>query len=384
MSTPSATPTPTRSDDARMLHDSVADFVARGTDIKRVRRLRGTPPGFERSVWQQMAEFGWLGILVPEQYGGLGLGCTEMAIVAAGTASALIPEPLTAAAVLAASAIARGDNETLKRDLLAKLVAGELIPALAWQERAGTIDPGAVATRAEPFEAAYKLNGSKNFIAGGAGADGFVVSARTPDGAALFWLAADVAGLNLDLQPLADGRFSGSLQLKDTVVARDCMLASPGAAAAALQAALDTTLVMAGAEMSGVMGRVLDMSIDYMKTRVQFGKPIGSFQALAHRAVDLHIQRELSSAVLDDAVALFDSAASADQLSAMASRVKARCSEAGLRIAREAIQIHGAIGFTDEYDAGLYLKRAMTLSAWLGNAALHRRRYAELTAAQVD
>ena len=367
-----------------MLHDSVADFVARGTDIKRVRRLRGTEPGFERSVWRQMAELGWLGILVPEEYGGLGLGCAEMAIVAAGTAGALIPEPLTSAAVLAAGVIARGDNETLKRELLAKLIAGELIPALAWQERAGTIDPDPVVTRAEPFEAAYKLNGGKNFIAGAAGAHGFVVSARTPDGAALFWVTADTAGATLDLQPLADGRFSGRLQLTDAVVAKDCMLASSSAAGAALQAALDITLVMAGAEMYGVMGRVLDMSIDYMKTRVQFGKPIGSFQALAHRAVDLHIQRELSSAVLDDAVALFDSAAPAAQLSAMASRVKARCSEAGLRIAREAIQIHGAIGFTDEYDAGLYLKRAMTLSAWLGNAALHRRRYAELTAAQVE
>ena len=372
------------SDHARMLHDSVADFVARGTDIKRVRRLRGTQPGFERSVWRQMAELGWLGILVPEEYGGLGLGCTEMAIVAAGTAGALIPEPLTAAAVLAAGAIARGDNATLKRELLAQLIAGELIPALAWQERAGTIDPHPVVTRAEPFEAAYKLNGGKNFIAGAAGADGFVVSARTPDGMALFWLAADVAGATLDLAPLADGRFSGRLQLKDAVVARDCMLASSSTAAAALQGALDTTLVMAGAEMSGVMGRALDMSVDYMKTRVQFGKPIGSFQALAHRAVDLHIQRELSSAVLDDAVALFDSAASAAQRSAMASRVKARCSEAGLRITREAIQIHGAIGFTDEYDAGLYLKRALTLSAWLGNAALHRRRYAELAAAEAE
>ena len=367
-----------------MLRDSVADFVARGTDIKRVRRLRGTAPGFERSVWQQMAEFGWLGILVPEQYGGLGLGCAEMAIVAAGTARALIPEPLTAAAVLAGGAIARGDNETLKRELLAQLVAGELIPALAWQESAGTLNPVPLATRAQPFEAAYKLNGSKDFIAGAAGADGFVVSAQTPDGTALFWLAAETAGAKLDLQPLADGRFSGRLQLTDAVVAKDCMLASASAAAAALQAALDTTLVMAGAEMSGVMGRALDMSIDYMKTRVQFGKPIGSFQALAHRAVDLHIQRELSSAVLDDAVALFDSTASPAQKSAMASRVKARCSEAGLRITREAIQIHGAIGFTDEYDAGLYLKRALTLSAWLGNAALHRRRYAELAAAQAE
>ncbi len=368
------------SDHARMLRDSVADFVKRGTDLKRVRRLRDTQPGFERTVWRQMAEFGWLGILVPEAYGGLGLGCTEMAIVAAGTAGALTPEPLTQAAVFAAGVIANSDNESLKRELLESLVAGETIPALAWQERAGALDPAQVAVRAEPFEAAIKLNGAKNFVAGAAGADGFVVSAQSRDGLALYWVPATTAGLNLELQPLADGRSSGMLRLNDVVVPTSHTLASPACATAALNAALDTTLVIASAEMSGVMGRVLDMSVDYMKTRVQFGKPIGSFQALAHRAVDLHIQRELSSAVLADAVALFDAGVTGARRAAMASRVKARCSEAGLRIAREAIQIHGAIGFTDEYDAGLYLKRAMTLSAWLGNAAQHRRRYADLAA----
>jgi len=381
LSSPSSAPSLNSSasgDDARMLHDSVADFIARGTDIKRVRRLRGTQPGFERTVWRQMAELGWLGILVPEEYGGLGLGCTEMAIVAKGTASALTPEPLTAAAVLAGTTIARSDNDRLKRELLEALVAGSLIPALAWQERAGSLDTAAIATRAEPFEAAVKLNGSKNFVAGAAGADGFVVSAQAKDGLALYWLPANTSGVTLDLQPLADGRTQGTLRMNDVVIPKDHMIASPERASAALQGAIDTTLVMAGVELHGVMGRALDMSVDYMKTRVQFGKPIGSFQALAHRAVDLHIQRELSSAVLDDAVALFDSAPANERCSAMASRVKARCSEAGLRITREAIQIHGAIGFTDEYDAGLYLKRAMTLSAWLGNAALHRRRYAEL------
>ena len=164
------------------------------------------------------------------------------------------------------------------------------------------------------------MNGSKSFVAGAAGADGFVVPAQTRDGLALFWVPANAGGVALDLQPLADGRTTGMLKLNDVVVPKNHVLASPACASAAMQAALDTTLVMASAEMSGVMGRVLDMSIDYMKTRVQFGKPIGSFQALAHRAVDLHIQRELSSAVLDDAVALFDSAASPAQKSAMASR----------------------------------------------------------------
>lgn len=116
-----------------------------------------------------------------------------------------------------------------------------------------------------------------------------------------------------------------------------------------------------------------------MKTRVQFGRPIGSFQALQHRAVDLYLQQQLASAVLEDGLRELDDAPAPEARSAIASRIKARCSEAGLRIAREAIQIHGAIGFTDEYDAGLYLKRALVLAAWLGNAAQHRRRYAQLT-----
>ena len=157
-----------------------------------------------------------------------------------------------------------------------------------------------------------------------------------------------------DLQPLADGRTSGNLTLKDAVVPKANLLSSPAQAKAALTDAVDTTLVMSSAELYGVMGRALDMSVDYMKTRVQFGKPIGSFQALAHRAVDLHIQRELSSAVLDDAVALFDGDATAARRSAMASRVKARCSEAGLRITREAIQIHGAFGVSR---GGLWVMR---------------------------
>jgi alkylation response protein AidB-like acyl-CoA dehydrogenase len=145
-----------------------------------------------------------------------------------------------------------------------------------------------------------------------------------------------------------------------------------------LERALDHATVIASAELCGVMGRALDMSVEYMKTRVQFGKPIGSFQGLQHRAVDLFIQQQISSAVLDEALHTLDQHPEAVARAACASRVKARCSDAGLRITREAIQIHGAIGFTDEYDVGLYLKRAMVLAAWLGNAQEHRRRYARL------
>ena len=361
------------SDHRSLLRDSVADFVARGTDIARVRRLRGMPAEYDRAVWGKMAELGWLGVLIPEQYGGLGLGLAEAAIVAEGLARALVPEPLTAAAVLAGS-----DNETLKQALLPRLVAGEMVPALAWQEQAGVLDVTAISTRALPFEGGFRLNGEKRFIAGAAGADGYIVSANTPQGMALLWLAHDTPGASLELEPLADGRHFGTLRLRDAVVPAQNRLAGVETARTVLEQALDHATVIAGAELCGVMGRVLDMSVEYMKTRVQFGKPIGSFQGLQHRAVDLYIQQQISSAVLDEALRALDQHPDATARAACASRVKARCSDAGLRITREAIQIHGAIGFTDEYDAGLYLKRAMVLAAWLGNAQEHRRRYARL------
>ena len=180
----------------------------------------------------------------------------------------------------------------------------------------------------------------------------------------------------LDLQPLADGRASGNLTLKDAVVPKTNLLASPARAKAALTDAVDTTLVVSSAELYGVMGRALDMSVDYMKTRVQFGKPIGSFQVLQHRTVDLYIQQELSTAVLADCLGVLDEEPDAKTRSAAASRVKARCTDAALLITRQAIQLHGAIGFTEDCDVGLYVKRAMTLAAWLGNGTAHRRRYA--------
>jgi len=361
-----------------LLAASVDDFVARGTDIARVRKLRGTAGEYDRLVWNKMAELGWLSILVPEQYGGLGLGLTEMAIVAQGLARALAPEPLTASAVLATTALARGKNEALKHAELPRLAAGEVLSALAWQEEPGTLNAASPRARATPFEGGYKLNGTKRFVAGAAQADAFLVSADSPAGLALFWVPRDAAGAALTQEPLADGRSSGTLVLTDALVPQAQLVASGAAAQDALETALDHARAIAAAELCGVMSRALEMTLDYLKTRVQFGKPIGSFQALQHRAVDLHIQKELSSAVLQEALAQLDRGPDAPSRAVIASRVKARCSDAALRITRETIQLHGGIGFTDEHEIGLYLKRAMLLSSLLGNAAAQRRRYVTL------
>jgi len=373
-------PTVPGAEHRRMLADSVADFAARGTDIARVRRLRGTRGEHDRATWKRMAELGWLGILVPENHGGLGLGLAEMAIVAKGLARTLAPEPLTAAAVMAATALAAGENETLKDEAFPHLVAGDLIPALAWQEAAGKLDTGAIRTRATAFEGGLRLSGVKRFIPGAAQADAFLVSAQADGGPVLVWLPSEAAGVRLELEPLADGRHFGTLTLKDVLVPRARIVAAGAAAREALARAFDHGAAIAAAELAGVMERALEMTLDYLRTRVQFGKPIGAFQALQHRAVDLHIHKEIAGAALDEALAQLDRGPAPAVRAAAASRVKARCAEAALKITREAIQLHGAIGFTDEYDAGLYLKRAMTLAAWLGGPVWHRRRYARLTA----
>jgi alkylation response protein AidB-like acyl-CoA dehydrogenase len=363
---------------AELLRESVADFVARGTDIARVRALRGETPEYDRAIWRQMAQLGWLGISIPEAYGGMSLGLEETAIVAEGLARALLPEPYTASSVLAGGVLANSDNDALKSQLLPAIVAGELLPALAWQEQPGALDTSHIALRATPFEGGYRLNGTKRYVVGAAGADMYIVAAQSEAGMVLGCIDHNAPGVSRELEQLADGRHFGTLQLHDAVVPRERVAASGKTAIAALERALDHASAIASAELFGVMSRALDMSVDYMKTRVQFGRPIGSFQALQHRAVDLYIQRELASAVLEESLRELDRKPEPRKRAAIASRLKARCSDAGVRITREAIQIHGAIGFTDEYDAGLYLKRALVLAAWLGNANQHRRRYAAL------
>ncbi len=363
-----------------MLSNSVTDF-ARGVDVARVRRLRVSKVECDRAVWQQMADLGWLGVLVPEQYGGMGLQLADMAIVAQGLARALVPEPLTAVAVLAARVLTDSSNAPLKKKLLEGLVAGDMLPATAWQEYAGTLDPGKIDMQATPFEGGFRVTGSKHFVVGAAHADGYIVSANAAAGMQLLWVPRDAAGATTQFDTLADGRLSGTLHLSEVTVAKENVINSGTAAAASLARALDHTAAIASAELCGVMGRSLEMTLEYLKTRVQFGKPIGSFQVLQHRAVDLYIQQELSHAVLADCLGVLDGEhgvePAAKARSAAASRAKARCTDAALLITRQAIQMHGAIGFTEDCDVGLYVKRAMTLAAWLGNGNAHRRRYAK-------
>ena len=364
-------------DTLRMLRDSAADFAT--LDAARVRRLRGTDPGFDRDVWRDMAGMGWLGILIPEQHGGLGLSLRAALIIAEQLGRALYPEPYGASAVMATLALLHGDSAALKQDLLPRLAAGEIIASLAWQDRRGGLDIDQCAVAVREQGGKRVLEGTSRFVAA-PGADAFVVAARAADGLEVYWITRDAAGLGCELEPLADGSASASLTFHAVGAAHGARIASATSAHAALQLALDHATLAASAELLGLMDCALDMTLEYLRTRVQFGKPIGSFQALQHRAVDLYMQKELTRAAVNAAAAtLDDPACTAARRSAAASGAKARASEAALAICGEALQMHGAIGFTDEYDLGLYVNRALVLAASLGNASAHRDRYANLT-----
>jgi len=365
-----------RLDARRMLNDAVANFVSRVTDLRRVRALRDTEPGFDKNLWHTIAAQGWLGILVPESYGGLGLGFGEMRIVVEALGGELIPEPVTACAVLATRVLLHGDNEVLKKKLLPQVVEGKTIVALAWQEGNTGTDPKSSVTATKNAQG-YTLNGTKRFVTPASGVDGFVVSAVNEQSGktALYYAAAQSKGMDMQLERRADGTFSGLLSFKDVQLSNDGVVASAAVGEAALKRSIDEATVMASVELYAVLCKALTLTIDYMKMRVQFGKPIGSFQALQHRAVDLWIQKELASAIVDHAVSVLDENPDANRLTEVASCVKSRCSDASLDLTRDCIRLHGAIGFTDDYDAGLYLQRALVLQAWLGNGAEHRRRF---------
>lgn len=366
-------------DTLRMLRDSAADFAT--LDAARVRRLRGADPGFERSVWQEMAGMGWLGVLIPEELGGLGLDLRAAAIIAEQLGRALYPEPYAASAVAATLALLHGDNPDLKQHLLPHLAAGEIIASLAWQDERGGLDLEQCAVKAREHGGALVLDGSSRFVST-PDADAFIVAARSARGLELHWIEHSAAGLACEPEMRADGSASARLRFDAVAAPAGTRVASSASARSALQLAIDHATLAASAELLGLMDCALEMTLEYLRTRVQFGKPIGSNQALQHRAVDMYIQKELTRATLAAALAVLDDpGCTPEPRATAASSAKARASQAALAICKEALQMHGAIGYTDECDLGLYLNRALVLSAWLGNAGAHRSRYAVLSQA---
>ncbi len=341
-----------RDEGVRMIRDSAAGLAPRTGDFRRIRALRFTEPGFDRAVFREMCQMGWLGLMIPEDAGGSGLGMREFCALTEELGASLMPEPLIGAAMAA---------RLLAEQHLSDVLSGDRIVLPAWQEAPHSIDT----VSGGATIAGGKINGKKLFVQMAAGADAFLVT--TPTGLAL--VERGGPGVHLDVTQTQDGGNFGTLTLRDApaeIVAGD--------ASDALEAATMAT----SAYLLGCMDRVFGITLEYLRTREQFGRKIGSFQALQHRSADLKIQIALTRATVEAAAATQDSTTDPAVRKAAVSRAKARASEAASIVTRGCIQLHGGIGYTDAADPGLFLRKMMVLAPAYGSVALHRARFRKL------
>lgn len=371
-------------EEQQLLQNTAREFVNQHSSLRRIRTLRdsGDRLGFSRTLWREIATLGWLGIIFPEEYGGAGLGYAELMVVLEELGRGLLPEPFIANILLAGNAIATGGSAVQRQAVLPGLIGGDLLLALAHQESRSRHNPHHVDTRAQKASAGWILSGEKVQVLDGFGADRLLVSARTSgatadrQGITLFLLDGQVPGLSIEPQWRIDSRNAAMVHLHEVAASKDDVVGQVDQGSDILDTVTDRATIGLCAEMLGSMNAALAMTLDYLRTRVQFGVPIGSFQALKHRAAKMYIETELARSVVMAAHRAIDE--SSRQVSVLASIAKARCSDAFVLIANEAVQMHGGIGMTDEHDTGFFIKRARVAEMTFGDAAYHRDRFARL------
>ena len=367
----------------KLLQDNARQFVREAAPVEHLRRLRDArdATGFSRELWREMAKLGWAGIVFPEAYGGSGLGFTELGVVLEECGRTLVPTPIVSSVLLCGGLLLEGGDDAQKQSVLPAIARGESVVALACEE-APRWDPYRVALEAEPHGAGYKLRGHKNFVLDGHVADQLIVTARTGgssdqrSGISLFLVDARQKGVKIERTLMLDNRNAARCSFESVELPASALIGTRDAAAELLDPVFDRAAICLSAELLGVISQAYDTTLEYLKTRVQFDALIGSFQALQHRAVDMFCELELARSVMLDALAAID--ARREDVPVMASAAKARLGDASRLITREAIQLHGGIGMTDEHDIGLYLKRAAAAEATFGDAAYHRDRFARL------
>ena len=364
------------STEQRELRESVRRFLTERAPLTKVRELMETADGTDPDVWRQAsAQLGLPAIAIPEEYGGAGFSFAEQAIVLEELGAALFTGPYLASAVLAATALLASDDEEAKKDLLPGIAAGETVATLAFTEDGGSWDPASIRlAAAKTTTSGWRLDGPKSFVLDGRAADLILVVAATEtDGQlSLFAVTSTADGLTRRALPTLDQTRKLARLAFHHTPAR--LVGEPGAARAVLDHVLDVAAVALAAEQLGGAQRALDMAVAYAKVRRQFGRSIGSFQAIKHRCADLLLEVEsLRSAVGYAAAAV---AAGSAELPVLAPLLKAYASDVYSHVAGENIQIHGGIGFTWEHDAHLYLKRAKASELFLGDASYHRERLA--------
>jgi alkylation response protein AidB-like acyl-CoA dehydrogenase len=356
------------------LRAMVREFLADRSPEPEVRRLMETDQGFDPAVWSQMGdELGILGLAIPEAYGGAGVGFVEVGVVLEEAGRALLCAPYFSSVVLAASAVLHSGDEDAKKDYLPSLASGELRGTLALAEDSGRWDEPGISVTATRSGAGWTLDGHKNFVLDGHTAGLILVVARSGGGVSLFAVEAGATGLTRSPLPTMDQTRKLARLEFSHVPAR--LLGGEGNAWPAVTRVLDLAAVGLAAEQIGGADRVLTMAVEYAKVRHQFGRPIGSFQAVKHKCADMLI--EVESAKSAAYYGMWAATELNDELPAVASLAKAYCSDAYFRCAAENIQVHGGIGFTWEHPAHLYFKRAKSSQLLFGDPDYHRELFAQ-------
>jgi alkylation response protein AidB-like acyl-CoA dehydrogenase len=371
------------SEEQTMLRDAAKSWVGEKSPVTALRKLRdsGNADGFDRAAWSEMAEMGWAGILIPEEFGGSGLGYLTLGLVLEETGRTLTASPLVSTALTATTALLLGGSDAQKKAWLPKIAEGKAIATLAVDEGAHHA-PAKIALKAMKSGSGWMLSGKKTFVLDGGVADFLIVAARTSgkiaeaSGITLFLVDGNAKGLSRHKLKSVDSRGVANLSFDNVEVSADAVLGSVDQGYGILEATLDRARAGLAAEMLGSATQAFETTLDYLKTRVQFGQVIGTFQSLQHRAAKMYTDLELTRSCVEAALSAIDN--NSNDVPQLASLAKAKANELCHLVSNEMVQMHGGIGMTDAHDAGLYLKRARAAEATFGSSAYHRDRYASL------
>jgi alkylation response protein AidB-like acyl-CoA dehydrogenase len=366
-------------EEQRLLRDSAERLVADTFSPEERRRIAASSQDESASLWARYADLGWLALPIAEQYGGLGGGATEVAILMEAFGRGLAISPYLSSAVLGAALIAEAGSEAQKATLLPQVASGELRLAFAWAERGHRFDLAAIETRAEPSGDGWVLDGRKIAVIDGPSAQQWIVSARMPEGTGLFLVAAGRAGATMREHANVGGGRAGELALANLRLPADARLGDGGDARAAITAAVDRALGALCAEAVGMMDHLLAATVEYTKVRQQFGRPLSANQVVRHRLADMAVACEEARAATLFATLKADAAP--DERGRAASGAKAKVGTCARFVAEQAVQLHGAMGVTDELDIGLYLRRVLMFETLFGGSDEHYRRRLALSAA---
>jgi alkylation response protein AidB-like acyl-CoA dehydrogenase len=364
-----------------MLKESARDFLQQRAPVGHMRELRdsGNESGYSKELWTEMADMGWTAILVPEKYGGLEYGFSGLGILLEECGRNLTPSPLLGTCLMGVAALSRGGNADQCGKYLPAVASGSHILSLATNE-SSSHSPYLVTTAAESNGEGFQLSGRKTSVVDGHNADTLIVSARTrgnkqdPDGISLFLVPADQQGVSIESYRVLDTHCAANITLENVEVAKDSLLGELHQGAAVLDPVLDAGAIGQSAELLGLAQEAFERTLDYLKERKQFGVLIGSFQALQHRAAVMFGDIEQCKSIVLNGLHALDR--DDENISEIASLIKAKLSETAHNVAAEAIQMHGGIGMTDEFDIGFFLKRCQILETFLGDRYYHLDRFA--------